>query len=85
MADVRLRHARFRPDLLSRGSGGGLHRTVLWRDDVERYVASGVNDARMLVSAAEPQVIVVDLEMPGAEDLLRSCPRTPGRGRSWSS
>lgn len=55
-----------------------LHRTVLWRDDVERYVTSGVNDARMLVLAAEPQVIVVDLEMPGAEDLLASLSQNTG-------
>ncbi len=55
-----------------------LKRTVLWRDDVERYTASGASDARMLVLAAEPQVVVVDLEMPGAEELLSSLRRDPG-------
>jgi CheY-like chemotaxis protein len=55
-----------------------LRRTVLWREDVERYTASNPGDVRMLVLAAQPQVVVVDLEMPGAAELLSSLRRDPG-------
>jgi hypothetical protein len=55
------------PDLES-----DLCRTPLWREDLERYVAERADEARMLVLATEPHVVVVDRNMPGADELMAS-------------
>jgi CheY-like chemotaxis protein len=49
-----------------------LQGTILWRQEVERYIANRADEARMLAHAAEPDVIVVDRDMPGADELLAS-------------
>ncbi len=49
-----------------------LRRTLFWREDLERYVAERVDEARMLALSAEPHVVVVDLDLPGADQLVDS-------------
>lgn len=47
-----------------------LGHTLLWRRDVERHVATRLEDARMMAVAARPAVIVVDREFPRGEKLV---------------
>ena len=54
-----------------------LQKTVLFREDIERYVASRLDEARMLAIAAEPHMIVIDRELPGAIDLIQSLKDRP--------
>ena len=54
-----------RPDLETE-----LSRTLFWRDDLERYVAERADEAKMLALATEPHVVVIERDLPGAEDLL---------------
>ncbi len=56
-----------RPDLES-----DLSRTLFWRDDLERYVADRVDEARALALSTEPNVVVVDLHLAGALALIES-------------
>lgn len=49
-----------------------LRRTLFWREDLERYVAERADEARMLALSAEPHVVVIDLELPGADELVDS-------------
>jgi hypothetical protein len=49
-----------------------LSHTLFWRDDLERYVAPRADEARMLALAAEPNVVVIDMSLPGAEALVTS-------------
>lgn len=53
-----------------------LRRTLFWREDLERYVAERADEARMLVFSTEPHVVVVELELPGSDELVQSL-RTP--------
>ena len=52
--------------------GSDLRRTLFWREDLERYVVERADEARMLVLSAEPHVVVVDLDLPGADNLVDS-------------
>jgi PilZ domain-containing protein len=54
-----------RPDLES-----DLSHTLFWRDDLERYVAERADEAKMLALATEPHVVVVERDLPGAEELV---------------
>jgi CheY-like chemotaxis protein len=47
-----------------------LCRTLFWREDLERYVAERSDEARMLALATEPHVVVVDRDVPGADQLV---------------
>jgi hypothetical protein len=49
-----------------------LRRTLFWREDLERYVAERTDEARMLALSTEPHVVVVDLDLPGADQLIDS-------------
>ena len=54
-----------------------LSHTLFWRDDLERYVSEGSSEAVMLAFSAEPHIVVVDADLPGAAALvadLRSRP-----------
>lgn len=41
-----------------------------WREDIERYVAQRADEARMLALSTEPHVVVVDLSLPGVDELI---------------
>jgi PilZ domain len=47
-----------------------LSQTPFWREEFERYVAEKADEARMLVFATEPNVVVVERDMPGAGELI---------------
>ena len=46
--------------------------TLFWRDDLERYVAQRADEAGVLALTTEPHVVVVELGLPGVEELLAS-------------
>lgn len=48
----------------------GLRSTCLWREGVERYVASRNEEARTLALAARPRLVVVDRDLPGSVELV---------------
>lgn len=54
-----------------------LSRTPLWRDELERYVTAKRDDARALLFATEPHVIVVDRDLLGADDFMASLRAQP--------
>ena len=47
-----------------------LHATLFWREDLERYLAERVDEARMLLFSTEPHVLVVDRTLAGADELI---------------
>ena len=47
-----------------------LHDTFIWRDGLERHVATTYRDAVVLGDSANPDLIVVDRDMPQAERLV---------------
>jgi DNA-binding response OmpR family regulator len=56
-----------------------LHGTLLWRDDVERHLASRFEDALTIAVAAHPDLVAIDRDFAGAERLvadLRDDPKT---------
>ena len=58
-----------------------LGHTLLWREGVERHVATRLEDARMMAVAARPDIVIVDRELPRADRLvaaLRDDPTTRG-------
>jgi hypothetical protein len=44
--------------------------TPFWRDDLERYVSERADEALMLSLTTEPHVVVVDLSLPGVDQLI---------------
>jgi PilZ domain len=54
-----------------------LSHTLFWRDDLERYVAPRADEARMLALVAEPNVVVIDMSLPGADTLVTSLRAQP--------
>ena len=55
--------------------------TLLWRQGVERQVATKMEEARMLAVAARPRLVVIDRDLPWAARLvtaLREDPSTRG-------
>jgi hypothetical protein len=55
--------------------------TLLWRQDVERQVATKMEEARMLAVAARPRLVVIDRDLPWAARMvsaLREDPTTRG-------
>ena len=58
-----------------------LGHTLLWRNDVERQVATKMEEARMLAVAARPRIVVIDRDLPWAARIvsaLREDPTTRG-------
>lgn len=55
-----------------------LTHTVLFRDDVERIVTRRADQARMMILAARPELVVVDRDLPGATELLEAIRDDPG-------
>jgi len=49
---------------------GELGQTLLWRHDFERHVAARLEEARMMAVAARPDVILVDRDLPRADQLV---------------
>lgn len=47
-----------------------LGHTMLWRQDVDRHVASRLEEARMMALAARPSIVVVDRDLPWADRLV---------------
>jgi hypothetical protein len=47
-----------------------LGQTMLWRQDVDRHVASRLDEARMMALAARPSIVVVDRDLPWAGRLV---------------
>jgi len=58
-----------------------LGHTLLWRQDVDRHVATRLEEALMMALAAHPSIVVVDRDLPWAGRLvtaLREDPSTRG-------
>lgn len=56
-----------------------LHRTLLWRENLERHLATRFGEAMIAAVAAKPSLIVIDRDFPQAARLvldLRADPRT---------
>lgn len=49
----------------------GLRSTCLWRDGTLRHHARSADEARTLVRAARPRLVVVDRDLPGAVALVK--------------
>jgi CheY-like chemotaxis protein len=47
-----------------------LHGTLIWREGIERHVATRFQDALLIVHAAHPDVIVVDIQLADAVRLV---------------
>jgi CheY-like chemotaxis protein len=63
------------------GLDADLGHTLLWREGVERHVATRLEDARMMAVAARPDIVVVDRDLPRSDRLvagLREDPSTRG-------
>src|SRR5438552_19175874 len=58
-----------------------LGHTVLWRTGIERHVATRIEDARMMAVAAKPDIVVVDRDLPRADQLIASLREDPSTRR----
>lgn len=54
-----------------------LHGTLLWRQEIERHVATHYAHALTIAVAARPDLVVVDRDLPAAERLVRSLRSDP--------
>jgi CheY-like chemotaxis protein len=54
-----------------------LGQTLLWREEIDRHVAGHAEYARTLAQAARPQMVMVDRDLPGAQDLIADLRRDP--------
>jgi DNA-binding response OmpR family regulator len=52
--------------------GDDLHGTLLWRDGLERHLASRFDEALMLAVAVHPRLVVVDRDLPQVQRLVES-------------
>jgi hypothetical protein len=68
---------------LSDPSADGLDRTLLWRSDLRRHLATSTEEARALLRSLHPALIVVDRDLPDAETLVRDV-RTDEHARTAS-
>lgn len=59
-----------------------LHDTLLWREGVERRVATGFEDALTIAVAAHPDLVVVDGQVPRADRLVQDLRRDPATRRT---
>ena len=58
-----------------------LGHTVLWRTGIERHVATRLEEARMMAVAARPDIVVVDRDLPRADELIAALRQDPGTRR----
>jgi CheY-like chemotaxis protein len=58
-----------------------LGHTLLWRTGIERHVATRVEDARMMAVAAKPDIVVVDRDLPRADQLVAALREDPSTRR----
>jgi len=58
-----------------------LGHTVLWRTGIERHVATRLEEARMMAVAARPDIVVVDRDLPRADELIAALREDPGTRR----
>ena len=58
-------------------SADELHQTLLWREGLERYTASRVEEALPTAVAVRPHLVVVDRELPGAVRLIQDLRQEP--------
>lgn len=60
-----------------------LHRSLLWREGIERYLANRFEDALAMAVAARPNLVVVDRDLPRALRLVEDLRKEPStRGLS---
>jgi CheY-like chemotaxis protein len=50
--------------------------TLLWRQDVERRLATEADEAQRMAEAGRPDLIVVDRDLPGVEQLVTALRRS---------
>jgi DNA-binding response OmpR family regulator len=50
----------------------GLRSTCLWREGMERHLASRSDEARTLVLSVRPRLVVVDRDLPGSVALVKA-------------
>jgi CheY-like chemotaxis protein len=55
--------------------------TVLWRKDIERHVATRLEEGRMMALAAKPDIVIVDRDLPKADELVAAIRREPATRR----
>ena len=55
--------------------------TVLWLAGIERHVARGLEEARTMAVAARPAIVVVDRDLPRADELIAALREDPGTSR----
>src|SRR5437899_1867360 len=58
-----------------------LGHTVLWRTGIERHVATRLEEARMMAVAAKPDIVVVDRDLPRADQLVAALREDPSTRR----
>jgi len=54
-----------------------LGQTALWRADLERHVATGVDEARMMAVAVKPDIVLVDRDLPRVDQLIAALREDP--------
>jgi len=55
--------------------------TLLWRHDVDRQVATKMEEARMLAVAARPRLVVIDRDLPWAARIVSALREDPSTRR----
>lgn len=58
-----------------------LGQTLLWRTGIERHVATRLEDAHMMAVAAKPNIVVVDRDLPRADQLVAALREDPSTRR----
>jgi CheY-like chemotaxis protein len=59
-----------------------LHQTLLWRDGLERHLASSVAEALPTAVAVRPHLVLVDRELPDAARLVQDLRQEPSTRRT---
>jgi CheY-like chemotaxis protein len=54
-----------------------LGHTLLWRQGTERHVAKRLEEARMMLVAAQPDIVLVDRDLPWADRLIAAIREDP--------
>ena len=58
-----------------------LGHTVLWGTGIERHVALRLEDARTMAVVARPDIVVIDRDLPRADELIAALREDPGTRR----
>src|SRR5437867_1686705 len=51
--------------------------TMLWRQGMDRYLAGRLEEARMMLVAAKPDIVVVERELPWIDRLIKAVREDP--------